>query len=84
MSAILVKGGRVIAKAVNSPQPARNFLSRLVSYPIGRHAECNLLHGLDREVTLGATIYVTGRVRKTKNRILSKPCYVCVWFASKM
>jgi tRNA(Arg) A34 adenosine deaminase TadA len=84
ISAVLIKGGRVIARTTNSILPARTWLNQLVDYPIGRHAECELLDGLWSRQTSGGTIYITGQVAATKNPINTRPCSVCEKFAKKM
>lgn len=84
MAALLVKGGNVISRATNRSHPSRWLIRNYIGHPCGRHAEANVLWGLNREATAGAVLYVTGRVKKSRRPITSRPCPACFWFAKRM
>jgi pyrimidine deaminase RibD-like protein len=70
MSAVIVKGGRVLNKKPNI------LLNRKVKYN-GKHAEERALNIKNRENLIGATIIITRKNHRNERRTMSRPCQRC-------
>ena len=81
MSAILVKGGRVISIGVNRAgnghlkAPEYTYVNHRMHR--GIHAELAAILAANEEDVKGATLYVSGETTKGGNLIMSKPCAAC-------
>lgn len=76
MSAVVVKGGRVLAIGVN--RDGTGYLkSRLFERFQGIHAEVDALLQCDPEELRGAEMYVVGHRPRSGALITSKPCEAC-------
>lgn len=80
MSAILVKGGRVMSIGVNKSgsghlkAPEYTYISHTMHR--GIHAELAAILAANEEDVRGATLYVSGETSKG-GLIMSKPCLAC-------
>jgi deoxycytidylate deaminase len=74
---ILVKGGKILNTACNQSSYS-HFANRFLKRPWygTRHAEVNVVLGLSREITSGATIYLV-RIGKGGALRDSCPCSMC-------
>jgi deoxycytidylate deaminase len=73
VGAVLVQKGRAISVGFNQlkSHPASKSRDNLI------HAEFNCLHGLDKDITRGAKVFVA-LLRKSGRQGLAKPCKDCI------
>ena len=77
MSAMVIKGGRVISIGFNRA-PSGYLKSKIFSTFHGIHAEVDaILSCADKEDLKGAEMYVVGRRPRTGALIISRPCVCC-------
>lgn len=76
MSAVVVKGGRVLAMGVNRDKPGY-LKSRLYALFQGVHAEVDAVLQCDPDELRGAELYVVGHRPRSGALITSKPCEAC-------
>lgn len=76
--AVLVRGGSVINSSYNMSIPSKFADRHKIHDGIAtRHAEVNVVLGIDRSMTVNAVVYVV-RVSRGGNFRLSKPCAMCL------
>lgn len=81
MSAVVVKGGRVLAMGVNRNNPGY-LKSRLYERFQGIHAEVDAVRQCEPEELRGAELYVVGHRPRSGALITSKPCEACQAYLS--
>jgi len=83
MSAVIVKGGRIIAAGVN--RDGNGYMkSKLYKEFQGVHAEVDAILQCDPEELRGAEMYVAGQRSRTTGLITSKPCEACQDYMANM
>lgn len=81
LGAVLVKGGSVISTGVNR-KSARPFFVRNNGKE-SLHAEIDCLYWIDKKVSNGCVIYISGR-SVAGNYIRTRPCTSCIDIIIKM
>lgn len=83
MSAVIVKGGRVLAVGVN--RDGTGYLKfKLFKEFQGVHAEVDAILQCDVSELKGAEMYVVGKRSRTTGLITSKPCEACQQYLANM
>lgn len=83
MSAVIVKGGRVLAVGVNRDGTGYLKFKKFYEFQ-GVHAEVDAVLQCDPAELKGAEMYVVGKRSRTSGLITSKPCKACQAYLEDM